>query len=173
MEENIGNITYPKTYTRLMANIFDSFPISILALVLLTLLSFSSIEIFNLDNITGIFSWDPNTLIEGEAVYDPVKDFFSFLAAMTVLYMFVGFSYFQVMLDSKKQATFGMQIFSLRLVNLDGSRPTTNAVFTRNILFYILKTLYIGGISILTIEIHKYHQALHDMPTGTTMVQVK
>ena len=165
------------TILRIVANMLDNILLSLLTLFIVIILTFTSFDILHLDNFKEMLSVDPYSLesIENQShqPYELFQSMVFFVSSLSILYAFLSFIYFQILFTTEKQATFGMQLFKLRLVTLDDSELTGNKVMGRTLMFIVFKMIYVGGLSLITMAASKNNQTLHDMPVGTTIIVQK
>lgn len=69
--------------------------------------------------------------------------------------------------------TLGKKIIGIRVVCLDGSRPTLGAYAIRWILGLVELVIASGSVAFLTVLLSRHNQRLGDMVAGTTVVRVK
>lgn len=173
MEEivnSLKNAHYANLFTRTAANVIDNVLVSALTFFVMVILTFSSFDVFSIDNFKQMFVTD--LTIDNPQIldYEVIQGLLFFVIYTVALYLLLSLIYFQSLLMSNKRATFGMRFFKLKLISLDGDKKLSfNRVFLRNIFFMFLKFIYIGGISLFTIAYTRDKQALHDMALGTSV----
>jgi len=165
----LDSIHFKNLSARLMANIVDNILVTLMTFFVVVILTFSSFEVFNTENFTQMFSI--NMLTSGGIAdpYELIQGMLFFSITMILLYTAIGLVYFQLLLAGKKRATYGMEMFGLELQSLNGSELSAIKIILRNVLFVILKFLYIGTLSFFTIAFTEKHQGLHGMPVSTTV----
>ena len=92
--------------------------------------------------------------------------FFMILGIPTFLY----FLLFETLWDGR---TPGKAALNLRVVKLDGSKPSFGSFFVRWIMRIIDITLTSGGVAVFTILLNGKGQRLGDMAAGTTVIDEK
>ncbi len=158
--------------SRMAANIIDNILLALLTFFIVLILTFTSFDILQLGTFIEMLQVDPYTLdTKPTHSYELLKSMAFFLTSLSLLYALVSLVYFQSLLTGNKRATFGMQLFGLELVSIDKKNKHISfiKVSGRTILFIVLKAVYVGGISIITMFVTKEFQTLHDMPFGTTI----
>ncbi len=108
---------------------------------------------------------------------------FWFLLALNVdfgdswaIYMVVGlpaFLYYLILETFMDGKTVGKSFMQIRVVKLDGTKPSFANYFVRWILRIIDVSLSSGGIAVLTILIRGKGQRVGDIAAGTTVISVK
>ncbi len=86
------------------------------------------------------------------------------------LSIYLYFLLFEVFMDGQ---TLGKKVAKIRVVKLDGSKPSLSAYILRWIMIPVDFMFSGGGIAILSIIFTKNGQRLGDLLAGTTVVQVK
>jgi len=95
---------------------------------------------------------------------------------MWALYLVLSlpaFLYYVLLETSMDGQTVGKKIMQLRVVKLDGSKPSFASYFIRWILRIIDVVLTTGGVAVLTILIRGTGQRVGDIAAGTTVISEK
>ena len=95
---------------------------------------------------------------------------------MWALYMVMNlpaFLYYVVLETFMNGKTVGKSLMKIRVVKLDGSKPSFSSYFIRWILRIVDVSLSTGGVAVLTILIRGNGQRVGDMAAGTTVISEK
>ncbi len=104
----------------------------------------------------------------GSRTYSPAIMFFIilFITAPSLLYPFICEKYF-------KGQTIGKRVMNIRVVNLDGSRPTTGQLLLRWLLLLVDGVMLGSSVGLLSIIFTRNSQRLGDLAAGTTVVRTR
>ncbi len=161
---------YAHLATRIFANVVDNILIFLMTFFVMVILTFSFFDNFTLPSFLGLFQVDLTSPLP-LSDHEMDKGLVFFVIYMVIAYAFVSLIYFQIMLAGKRQATYGMQLFGIKLTDQDGEKLSFDRVFGRNVLFILFKYIYVGLASAITIPHLKRHQGLHDLPFGAVIVE--
>jgi uncharacterized RDD family membrane protein YckC len=111
--------------------------------------------------------------IAGSIVTPIVANLFSesiilMFSSSVLLSLAIGIAYYAGLESSEKQATFGKQVFGVKVTDLEGNRISFGKATAR----YLLKMIFgmIFGIGYLFIIFSEKKQGLYDMIVGTVVV---
>lgn len=95
------------------------------------------------------------------------------LWALYLLVSLPAFLYYMLLETFWDGKTLGKHVMKIRVVKLDGSKPTFASYFVRWILRIIDVSLTSGGVAVLTILIRGNGQRVGDIAAGTTVISEK
>lgn len=98
---------------------------------------------------------------------------FSDMWALYLLLSLPAFLYYVLLETFMDGKTIGKSLMHIRVVKLDGSKPSFASYFVRWILRIIDVTLTSGGVAVLTILIRGKGQRVGDIAAGTTVISEK
>jgi len=84
-----------------------------------------------------------------------------------------AFLYYVILETFMNGKTVGKSLMKIRVVKLDGSKPSFSSYFIRWILRIVDVSLSTGGVAVLTILIRGNGQRVGDMAAGTTVISEK
>ncbi|GAA3576730.1 RDD family protein [Snuella lapsa] len=93
--------------------------------------------------------------------------------AIYLLVSLPGFLYYVLLETFFNGQTIGKKLMQLRVVKLDGSKPSFASYFVRWIMRIVDVTLTSGGVAVLTILIRGNGQRVGDMAAGTSVITEK